>query len=85
MKDEGCKDASEEVDGQKAGGGSDADSSSSSLCYSGSVRSWKTWKSHGICKWLFPGLEKVMEKKKNPKSFEKSFFYICAFMLVLNS
>jgi len=24
----------------------------------GSVRSWKTWKSHGILKWLFPDLEK---------------------------
>jgi len=32
---------------------------------SGFVRSWKTWKSCGICKLLLPGLE------KNPQSFGK--------------
>jgi len=29
----------------------------------GFVRSWKTWKSHGILKWSFPGLEKSWRKK----------------------
>jgi len=32
---------------------------------SGFVRSWKTWKSHGILKWLFPGLEKSWKKLKS--------------------
>jgi len=36
----------------------------------GFLRSWKTWKSHGILKWLFPGLEKFL-KKLNHKSFGK--------------
>ncbi|TNN69485.1 Myosin-10 [Liparis tanakae] len=31
---------------------------------SGFVRSWKTWKSHGILKWSFPGLEKSWKKLK---------------------
>jgi len=31
--------------------------------YTGFVRSWKTWKCHGIIKWLlFTGLEKSLEK-----------------------
>jgi len=29
----------------------------------GLVRSWKTWKSHGILKWSFPGLEKSWKKR----------------------
>jgi len=29
----------------------------------GFVQSWKSWKSHGILKWLFPGLEKSLKKK----------------------
>jgi len=29
---------------------------------SGFGRSWKTWKSHGIFKWSFPGLEKSWKK-----------------------
>jgi len=28
----------------------------------GFTRSWKTWKSHGILKWLFPGLEKTLKE-----------------------
>jgi len=32
---------------------------------SGFVRSWKTWKSHGILKWSFPGLEKSWNKLKS--------------------
>ncbi|TNN21910.1 Ribonucleoprotein PTB-binding 2 [Liparis tanakae] len=31
----------------------------------GFVRSWKTWKSHGILKWSFPGLEKSRKKIKS--------------------
>jgi len=31
----------------------------------GFVRSWKTWKSHGILKWSFPGLEKSWKKLKS--------------------
>jgi len=31
----------------------------------GLVRSWKTWKSHGILKWSFPGLEKSWKKIKS--------------------
>jgi len=34
---------------------------------SGFLRSWKTWKSHGILKWLFPGLEKFFKKIKSQK------------------
>jgi len=34
----------------------------------GFLRSWKTWKSHGISIWLFPGLEKSL---KNHKGFGK--------------
>jgi len=30
--------------------------------YTGFVRSWKTWKSQGILKWSFPGLEKSWKK-----------------------
>jgi len=37
------------------------------VCVCVCVRSWKTWKSHGICKRLFTGLENSLEKKKNPK------------------
>jgi len=33
----------------------------------GFVRSWKTWKSHGILKWSFPGLEKSWKKLKSQK------------------
>jgi len=35
--------------------------------HSGFVRSWKTWKSHGILKWSFPGLEKSWKKVKSQK------------------
>jgi len=31
----------------------------------GLVRSWKTWKSHGILKWSLPGLEKSWKKLKS--------------------
>jgi len=31
----------------------------------GFLRSWKTWKSHGILKWSFPGLEKSWNKLKS--------------------
>jgi len=31
----------------------------------GFVRSGKTWKSHGILKWSFPGLEKSRKKLKS--------------------
>jgi len=31
----------------------------------GFVRSWKTWKSHGILKWSFPSLEKSWKKRKS--------------------
>jgi len=31
----------------------------------GFVRSWKTWKSHGIVKWSFQGLEKSWKKLKS--------------------
>jgi len=31
----------------------------------GFVRSWKTWKSHGILKWSFPGREKSWKKLKS--------------------
>jgi len=40
---------------------------------SGFVRSWKTWKSHGIFKWLFPGLEKSRKKTLIIKVWEKSW------------
>jgi len=33
--------------------------------FSGFVRSLKTWKSHGILKWSFPGLEKSWKKFKS--------------------
>jgi len=33
----------------------------------GFLRSWKTWKSHGILKWLFPGLQKFLKKIKSQK------------------
>jgi len=42
----------------------------SSFTLSGFVRSWKTWESHGILKWSFPGLEKSWQKC-NHKSFGK--------------
>jgi len=35
--------------------------------YTGFIRSWKTWKSHGILKWSFPGLEKSWKKLKSQK------------------
>ncbi len=31
--------------------------------YTGFVRSWKTWKSHGILKPQFPGLEKFWKNE----------------------
>ena len=45
--------------------------------YAGFVRSWKTWKSHGILKWLFPGLEKCLKKIKSQKFWKShgNFFY----------
>jgi len=39
----------------------------------GLVRSWKTWKSHGILKWSFPGLEKSWKKTSIIKVLEKSW------------
>jgi len=38
---------------------------------SGFVRSWKTWKSHGILKMVISRPGKVMEKNLNCKSFGK--------------
>jgi len=35
------------------------------ILHTGFVRSWKTWKSHGILKWSFPGLEKSWKKLKS--------------------
>jgi len=35
------------------------------LSAGGFVRSWKTWKRHGILKWSFPGLEKSWKKLKS--------------------
>jgi len=35
--------------------------------FTGFVRSWKTWKSHGILKWTFPGLEKSWKILKSQK------------------
>ncbi len=57
----------------------------------GFVRSWKTWKSHGILKLQFPGLEKFWKTNK-PRTFWKShgnLFYksLCntiVFIQVLN-
>jgi len=49
-------------------------------------RSWKTWKSHGILKWLFPGLEKFLKKNVIPKVWEKSWKCViseCSFTLSL--
>jgi len=43
----------------------------------GFLRSWKTWKSHGVFKWLFPGLEKSLKKTETPKLLEvMEMFYI---------
>jgi len=39
--------------------------SGQTFMFTGFVRSWKTWKSHGISKWSFPGLEKSREKIKS--------------------
>jgi len=39
--------------------------------FTGFVRSWKTWKSHGILKWSIPGLEKSWKKLKS-STFWKS-------------
>jgi len=33
----------------------------------GFLRSWKTWESHGILKWSFPGLEQSWKKLKSQK------------------
>jgi len=35
-------------------------------------RSWKTWKSHDIFKWLFTSLEQSFENNSIPKVLEKS-------------
>jgi len=40
------------------------------------VRSWKTWKSHGILKWSFPGLEKSWKKLKSSVMFIYAEFEI---------
>jgi len=40
------------------------------MLYTGFVWSWKTWKSHGILKWSFPGLEKSWEKTQIIKVME---------------
>jgi len=45
----------------------------------GFVRSWKTWKSHGILKWSFPGLEKSWKKLKSYK-FWKSHGNVVVFI-----
>jgi len=34
---------------------------------SGFLRPWKTWTSHGVLKWSFPGLEKSWKKLKSQK------------------
>jgi len=39
--------------------------SAAAFLSAGFVRSWKTWKSHGILKWSFPGLEKSWQKLKS--------------------
>ncbi len=53
----------------------------------GFVRSWKTWKSHGILKPHFPGLEKFWKKWINPESFGKVmeiyFTNLCIIQLCL--
>jgi len=41
------------------------------MFYTGFSRSCKAWKSHGIVKWLFPGLERSLKKIK-PQNFWKS-------------
>jgi len=41
--------------------------------FAGFVRSWKTWKSHGILKWSFPALEKSWKKTQLIKVLEKSW------------
>jgi len=46
-------------------------------------RSWKTWESHGILKWSFPGLEKSWKKLKSLKFWKShgnvfySHVYLC--------
>jgi len=48
----------------------------------GFVRSWKTWKSHGIYKCLLPGLEKSWGGEKSSKFWKSQhFIFICAFKL----
>jgi len=50
----------------------------------GFTRSWKTWKSYGILKWLFPGLEKTFKKIKIPKGFGK-VLDICYIDMFINA